>query len=206
MYSFKIKIISENQQDAHILQKCLVEWNKEFEGESPALEITVEELYGEFDDVSEIDNLACSIANALPNVEFIIDGCVDTSELSGEMMSFLIEYKNKKLISKRSDWYIYLDTDFDDYAEFAEFYEDRFTEEQFEMFQKKEYFILGSGNGDCVSKIPMEYEHEIDLNRQSICPVCGEMLNIGLPICEDKSGKQYHIWCAEDAKIEVKII
>ena len=101
--------------------------------------------------------------------------------------------------------------DFDEYEDFAENYQDkkgnpRYTKEQFEAFRKTQHYILKSGTGACVPEVPLEYEKEFAVERQAVCPICGEVLHQGVPVCKDKAGMQYHIWCAEDAKIEFEII
>ena len=206
MLIFNLRMINGTADDAIVLRNCLAEWDDCFENFNPSLVVNVDELYGHIDETDTMDELAVLIAKALPNSTFTISGCVDTSEKGGEIMDFLIEYQSKKLISKHSCWYLRLDADFDEYAEFAEIHGNKYTEAQFEIFREKDHFILDSGYGDCVNKVPLEYENEIDLNRQNICPVCGESLHLGVPVCEDKTGKQYHIWCAEAVGIDAEII
>ena len=151
--------LNGTDDDALVLKDCLAEWDDSFEDEDPSLEVVVDEFYGN-DDTDEVEELAVSIANALPDSEFTIKGYIDTSESAGEYMDFLIEYKNNTLVSKSSCWYVYMHAnDFDNYADFAEHYSDengdpRFDEEQYEAFKVGEYFILESGEGDCVDKVP----------------------------------------------------
>ena len=212
MLDFNIRVTSGTDNDAVVLQKCLAEWDDFFEGDSPSLFVEGEDLYGHTDDMDEMDNLAISIAKALPASDFLISGRINTSEKAGEYMNFLIEYKDKRLLSKHSSWYVYMwADDFDEYEDFAENYQDkkgkpRYTKEQFEAFQKTQHFVLESGGGACVPEVPLEYEKELDVDRQAVCPICREALHQGVPVCEDKTGKQYHIWCAEEAKIEAQII
>lgn len=204
--------LNGTDDDALVLKDCLTEWDDSFEDDDPSLEVIVDELYGHLDAMDEVEELAVSIAKALPGSEFTIKGCIDTSEKAGEFMDFLIEYKNNTLVSKNSCWYVDMfATDFDEYADFADHYSDengepRFTEEQYEAFKTGEYFILESGEGDCVQEVPLEYESVIDLDRQEICPVCGESLYQGVPICEDAEGIKYHIWCAEESGKETTMI
>lgn len=198
--------------DALTLKDCLTEWDDSFEDLEASLEVTVDELYDHIDAVDEMESLAVSIAEVLPENEFTIKGYIDTSELAGEYMDFLITYENHTLVSKHSCWYIYMyAADFDEYEDFAKYFqgkngEPRFTEEQFEAFRHGEYFILNSGDGDCVEEVPLAYESVIDLNRQEACPVCGESLYKGVPVCEDAEGIKYHIWCAEKAGKETEIV
>ena len=212
MLDFNIRVTSGTDNDAVALKNCLVEWDDVFEEESPSLCIEVEDLYGHADDMDEMDKLAISIAKALPASEFLVYGRIDTSESAGEYMDFSIEYKNQKLISKHSSWYVYMwADDFAEYEDFAENYQDkkgkpRYTKEQFEAFRKTQHFVLKSGAGACVPQVPLEYERELDVERQAVCPICGEALHQGVPICKDKTGMQYHIWCAEDAQLKVEII
>lgn len=163
--------LNGNDDDAQVLQDCLADWDDAFEDDEPSLEVEVDDLglYGH-DDICEVEELAEDIANALPDSSFTITGYIDTSELGGEYMDFLIEYSNHTLVSKNSGWYIYMHAnDFDTYDDFAEAYTDedgqpRFTEEQYEEFKTGEYFILESGDGDCVSKVPLKYETTTELD------------------------------------------
>ena len=172
MLVFNIRVANGSDEDAEVLMECLAEWDESFEDDETSLEVDVDELYGHADDMCEPEDLAVSIANALPNSEFVISGCIDTSERAGEYMDFVIEYKNNKLVSKSSCWYVYMSAmDFDEYKDFAEEYVDnngepRFTEEQFEAFKQNTYFILNSGEGDCVQEVPLESEYEIDLEQE----------------------------------------
>ena len=170
MLFFTIEMIKGTENDAEVLQECMAEWDACFEEDEPSLIVEVDELYGHIDDIDEVEGLAASIAEDLPDSEFTMKGCIDTSELAGEYMDFVIEYKNNKLISKSSCWYVQMFAeDFDEYEDFAESYADengepRFTEEQFEMFKEGEYFLLDSGDGDCVAEVPLDYVTEINMD------------------------------------------
>ena len=129
-------------------------------------------LEDDFSDMSTPENLAIELAQALSDIDFVIEGHIDTSESAGEYMDFLIEYQNRTLISKSSSWYIqaYL-CDFDNYNEFAQAYCDKkgkpkLTQEQFESFKYDDVYILNSGSGDFVREVPLDTVYELDLSKQ----------------------------------------
>ena len=199
-------------EEAVKLKECLVDFDQCFEDEEPSNEINVEELYGHIDATDELVNLAVDIAKSIPDSDFSIEGCIDCSERSGEFQDFLIEYTNGKLIEKHSCWYVEMFAeDFESFEEFSEEYVDengdpRFSEEQFEDFRNEKFYILESGDGDCVKEVPLDYAREVSLDEQMICPVCGEALMQGVPICVDSDGVKYHIWCSEQSGKETTIL
>lgn len=205
MLNFKIHL-DGNKENAKVLDSCIAGFDEWFEeNENPSVDVELEEIYGH-DSLDDIEELAINIANALPNNSFIIEGCIDTSESAGEYMNFQVEYKNKKLISKNSGWYLHMyPDDFENYDSFLEYYP-KFSEEEFEKFRHDDYYILDSGNGEFVKEIPLSYQHELALDRQSVCPICGEDLHQGVPVCQDAKGIQYHIWCAEEAGIKGELV
>lgn len=200
------------EEEAVKLKDCLINFDDSFKDDEPSTEIDVEELYGHIDATDELVKLAVNIAKSIPESNFSIEGCIDCSERSGEYQDFLIEYTDGKLIEKHSCWYIEMFAeDFESFEEFCEEYvnennDPRFTEEQFEDFKKEQYYILESGDGDCVKEVPLDYVCEVSLEEQMICPVCGETLMQGVPICVDSDGVKYHIWCSEQSGKETTII
>ena len=171
MLHFNIHMPNGTEKDAEVLKDCLVEWDEVFEDDDPSLEIEVRELYDHSDDVEDLEKLAISIAENLPGSEFTIDGCIDTSEDNGEYQDFLIAYSQNKLTTRHSCWYIQMYAeDFEDYDDFADEYQDedgepRFTEEQYEAFKEGTYYILDSGEGDCVPEVPLDTVYKVDLKK-----------------------------------------
>ena len=153
---------------------AIAEVVSEFVGEEVEQDsnISVEETY-ECVWLEDIVVLAIQMAKAAPAAKFEIEGVVDTSESAGEYMDFLITYKDKQLVSKNSCWYVTMNAyAYADYEEFSEDYldendEPRFTEEQYEEFLEGDYYILESGNGDCVNEVPLDCEKVVEIDWDS---------------------------------------
>ena len=106
----------------------------------------------------EVDPLIVELLKHI-NKDCSIEGFYDTHEASGCTMMFRFDYKNGILKKYYSDWMTFLCMDnYEDYEEFCEYYEDRFTEEEFETFCEAEHYLLDGGDGDAVpaDAIPME--------------------------------------------------
>lgn len=103
----------------------------------------------------EIRELAIDMAKAAPNAGFSIRGTTDTSESSGEYQDFLFEYKDGKISECCSCWYIPLEADeYDSYEDFCDRF-DGFSEEDFNLFQTEPHYVLDSGHGEVVAKVPL---------------------------------------------------
>lgn len=103
----------------------------------------------------EIRVLAIDMAKAAPNAAFTIQGSRDTSESSGEYEDFLFEYKDGKLSECYSCLYIPLEADeYDSYEDFCDRF-DGFSEEDFCFFQTVPHYVLDSGHGEVVAKVPL---------------------------------------------------
>ena len=181
MIVFTIQIINGTKTNVDIFDKCLFEEDYDvedytsyppiFENGKSILKIDVR-FYDDFGDMVTPEGLAIKLAKAFSDIDFVIEGHIDTSESAGEYMDFLIEYHNRTLISKSSSWYInaYL-CDYDNYNEFAQAYCDkkgkpRLTKEQFESFKDDDIYILNSGRGDFVREVPLVNVLELDLSEQ----------------------------------------
>ena len=133
-------------------------------------EIFVEDVDVDYVHVEEIEEFAIELAKAVPDVAFSIDGTVDASEGAGEYMDFLISYKDGKLTSRETEWYItFFGPNYETYEEFCEAYRDgqgkpRYSEEEYQQFLQGEWFVLNSGFGEIVAKVPLDDPIVIDLD------------------------------------------
>ena len=108
-------------------------------------------------DYKEVDPLVVELLKHI-NQDCTIEGFYDAHEASGCTMMFRFDYKDGSLKKFYSDWMTFLCMDrFEDYEEFCEYYEDRFTEEEFEAFCETEHYLLDGGDGEAVTEdqIPM---------------------------------------------------
>lgn len=122
----------------------------------------------------DIKNLAVKIAKATPEVCFLLGGTIDTSESGGEYMDFLFTYKDLHLYSQLSCWYRQLfANEFENYKEFSEVF-DGYTEEDFEKYRQKVYYVLDSGYGNVVEKVILNEPTEIPIRDGVYCVECGK--------------------------------
>lgn len=109
------------------------------------------------------NELAVPLAEEAPNLEFVISGVVDTSESAGEYMDFLIEYRNRKMTVRTSDWYRRVCADFyNSYEAFCADFHDKegtalCTEVQYQKFRKDRlWYALERDEEEClVQKVPL---------------------------------------------------
>ena len=114
--------------------------------------------------IEDIQKMAAELSYLVPKIDFVINGYTeDNIDGNGDRMNFLIEYKNGKLTSRISDWYIhiYID-DFEDYYAFSERFigpdgQPRYTEEDYNGFLEcaDEWYVLDSGNGEFSTDVPL---------------------------------------------------
>lgn len=151
--------------------------------------IEIEETY-QFVWVWDVVKLAESMVKNSPNLSLLtISGTVDTSESCGEYMNFLIKYENSTLTVQSSCWYLSLYADdFDDYEEFSEAFD--YSEEEYEEFRQCPHYILDSGNGDIVTKVPLDDPEVIDLDVTDVYikPEAAELSPV--PVCRCECGTE----------------
>lgn len=165
---YTIKIIGNDDDKTAIMDviSCKLKDNDKFD-EDGVME--VEQTY----DVvwlEDIQTLAAEMAKAAKECEFTIEGVVDTSESGGEYMDFKIQYKEGKLTSDSSCWYIEDSTDtygdnYETYCEEKEYEEgeEPITQEEFDDIIKKHsgyFFILDRWKGTVALEVPLT-KHEI---------------------------------------------
>ena len=113
--------------------------------------------YGCPESGKEVDPMIVELLKHI-NKDCSIEGFYDVEESSGSTMMFRFDYKDGILKKFYSEWMTYLCMDnYEDYEEFCEEFEDRFTEEEFEAFCEDEHYLLDCGDGDAVlaDQIPM---------------------------------------------------
>ena len=125
--------------------------------------IPIEETY-RFVWVEDIAELARQVVKTVPALAGLtISGTVDTSESAGEYMDFYIQYEAGSLTVQSSCWYVILDAEeYADYEEFSEEFED-YSEEDFAELRQCPHYILDSGEGELVTKVPLGEKQEIPL-------------------------------------------
>jgi len=104
-------------------------------------------------DHKAVDPLIAELVKYI-NEDCIIEGYYDHGGNSGSTMKFRFEYLNGNLKKYLSDWLDFLPVDnFEDYEEFCEEYEDRFSEEEYEAFLEEDVvYLLDGGDGDAVTE------------------------------------------------------
>lgn len=114
--------------------------------------------------IEDIQKMAAELSSLVPGISFSIKGYIaDDSDGAGDMMDFLIENKNGKLVSKTSDWYIHICMDeFENYREFADKFigtdgNPRYSEEDYDGFCEcaSEWYVLDSGTGEFSTDVPL---------------------------------------------------
>lgn len=97
---------------------------------------------------------AIRIIQASPDVEFVMTSTVDTSEQAGEYMDYEFKYSNHVLEYRSSDWYVY-------YEEYMlnQIRNHKYTDEDKERFKEGNWFILESGYGEVVNKVPLDSDY-----------------------------------------------
>lgn len=114
--------------------------------------------------VEDISNqLAVEMVKAASDVEFVIQGTVDTSEQAGEYMDFIIEYKNQKLTERSSCWYVENIEGIEDFFEESDDWDEKEIEDNFERFMELGKYILDSGDGEIVDEVPLDEPVEIEI-------------------------------------------
>ena len=114
--------------------------------------------YGSPETGKEVDPMIVELLKHI-NMDCSIEGCYDVEEYSGSSMMFRFDYKAGELKKFYSEWITFLSVAcYEDYEEFCEEYDDRFTEEEYKAFCETEHFLLDGGYGDAVpgDNIPME--------------------------------------------------
>lgn len=144
--------------------------HEKMKGENEFDEDGVMEVEQTYDVVwlEDIQAMAAEMAKAAKGCELTIEGLVDTSASAGEYMDFKIQYKEGKLTSYSSCWYLQDSTSFygDDYETYCKYYEEGeepITQEEFDDIIKNHsgyFFILDSGDGDVVFEVPLA-KHEV---------------------------------------------
>lgn len=87
--------------------------------------------------------------------DFAIEGFYDTFEDSGSTMMFRFQNQDGILKKYCSEWMSFLSASSYDYETFNDYYEDLFTEEEFEAFCEIEHYLLDSGIAVPADHIPM---------------------------------------------------
>ncbi len=162
MHAYSIFTIKLEGKDEDI--RSATEFAEEVLGEDYEAEhglIDVDECY-EVVWLWDIEEFAARMANKFPELSFTMQGVVDTSESAGELMDFVIKNQDGKLTTQSSCWYleVYSDGHLEDFLSRCR---TEITEEEKERFLKGELplFVLDSGDGDIVTKVPLSEPEEI---------------------------------------------
>lgn len=160
--------------------------------------IEIEETY-EVVWVESIAAMAEKAVKAAPKLKSLtISGTVDTSESAGEYMDFLIKYADKKLTVQSSCWYLafYAD-DFEDYENFCEVY-DGFSEEEYEEMCRCPHYRLDSGEGDIVTKVPLDEPEIIDLDAAVVYVSEEAAKELPVRVCKCKCRREVFLECEQN--------
>lgn len=116
-------------------------------------------VYGE-----DIAGIATEVVKVAPNVSLNIVGNIDDSESSGEYMDFEINYDGENLTLAESCWYVEVMMDmYDSYEEFNARYR-KITKDKYEELKcHSEVFGLQSGDGEFVTKVPLDGPRVIEV-------------------------------------------
>lgn len=124
--------------------------------------------------LEDLSKLAAELSCIAPCLCFSISGyTTDNSDGSEEMMDYLIDYKNGKLLSRSSCWYIHIYMDeFSCYDAFRRKFSDkygnaRYSEEDYEGFREcaAEWYVLDGGNGEFSTNVPLGEPVRIKLKK-----------------------------------------
>lgn len=148
-------------EDIQNMVAVISEVDENFEGDETDNEYDFMEDGNEELVRDDFEQMAINMAKAAPSAFFTMSG---DEENHGELMAFEFIFKDGKLESKHSGWYVsYLCNSFnyDSYEVFCDStgLEDKIDEEQFATYMEEsaEIAVLESGNGNVVkrSEIPM---------------------------------------------------
>lgn len=116
-------------------------------------------IYGE-----DLAGVVAEVVKVVPNVNINIVGNVDDSESSGEYMDFEVNYDGEKLTFAESCWYVEVMMDmYDSYEEFSARYRKVTKDEYEELKCHSEVFGLQSGDGEFVTKVPLDEPKVIEV-------------------------------------------
>ena len=108
------------------------------------------------------------IARKFPDKNFLVTGVWDTSSTAGELMDFIVTYRDGSFTARTSEWYVEEDKClYDSYEEFCECNEREdgppLTREEFDEWKDGEFmYSLNSGDGDFVREVPVIYDYGSD--------------------------------------------
>lgn len=105
----------------------------------------------------DIEKLVVAMSTKEPDVSFVVNGTIDTSESAGELRDFIVTYKDKNLIVEYSDWYIetWMES-YDDYEDFCDSFFECSEEEYLKLKEYEFVYLLEASDGDKLSDaVPM---------------------------------------------------